>query len=80
MAAVRGALESMRRFVGEVHGGVLKGVDGRAMTDIVNIGIGGSDLGPRMLVRAMRKFAKPGLGLHFVSTSTRPTSMRRSRV
>jgi len=67
MPAVRGALESMRRFVGEVHGGVLKGGDGRTITDIVNIGIGGSDLGPRMLVRAMRKFAKPGLRLHFVS-------------
>ncbi len=67
MPAVRGALESMRRFVGEAHGGVLRGVDGRAITDIVNIGIGGSDLGPRMLVRAMRKVDKPRLRLHFVS-------------
>ncbi len=67
MPAVRGARERMRRFVGEVHGGVLKGADGRAITDVVNIGIGGSDLGPRMLVRAMRKFAKPGPRLHFVS-------------
>jgi glucose-6-phosphate isomerase len=67
MPAVRGARERMRSFVGEVHGGVLKGADGRAITDIVNIGIGGSDLGPRMLVRAMRKFHKPGLRLHFVS-------------
>jgi glucose-6-phosphate isomerase len=67
MPAVRGALESMRRFVGEVHGGVLKGRDGRAITDVVNIGIGGSDLGPRMLARAMRKFRKDGPNLHFVS-------------
>jgi len=67
MPAVRGALESMRRFVGEVHGGVLKGADGRAITDVVSIGIGGSDLGPRMLARAMRKFRKGGPKLHFVS-------------
>jgi glucose-6-phosphate isomerase len=67
MPAVRGAREQMRRFVDEVRSGALKGADGRAMTDIVNIGIGGSDLGPRMLVRAMRKFAKPGPRLHFVS-------------
>lgn len=67
MPAVRGALESMRSFVGEIHGGVLKGRDGRAITDVVNIGIGGSDLGPRMLARAMRKFRKGGPKLHFVS-------------
>src|SRR5204863_3432097 len=47
MPAVRGARERMRRFVDEVQRGVLKGGDGRAITDVVNIGIGGSDLGPR---------------------------------
>jgi len=67
MPAVRGTRERMRRFVDEAHSGALKGADGRAITDIVNIGIGGSDLGPRMLVRAMRKFRKPGLKLHFVT-------------
>jgi len=67
MPAVRGARERMRGFVDEAQRGGLKGGDGRTITDIVNIGIGGSDLGPRMLVRAMRKFAKPGLRLHFVS-------------
>ncbi len=67
MSAVRGARERMRRFVDEMQRGALKGADGRAIADIVNIGIGGSDLGTRMLVRAMRKFRKPGLKLHFVS-------------
>ena len=67
MPAVRGTRERMRRFVDEAHSGALKGADGRAITDIVNIGIGGSDLGPRMLVRAMRKFRKPGLKVHFVT-------------
>ena len=64
---VRGSLARMRRFVDEALQGTLKGADGRAITDIVNIGIGGSDLGPRMLSRALRKFRKPGPRLHFVA-------------
>jgi len=66
MPAVRGARERMRCLVDEMQRGA-QGADGRAITDIVNIGIGGSDLGPRMLVRAMRKFRRPGPRLHFVS-------------
>jgi len=67
MSEVRGTRERMRRFVGEARSGALRGAGGRAITDVVNIGIGGSDLGPRMLTRALRKFHKPGLRLHFVS-------------
>ena len=67
MPAVRSARERMRRFVDEVQRGTLKGSDGRTITDVVNIGIGGSDLGPRMLARAMRKFRKAGPEVHFVS-------------
>jgi len=67
MPAVRGALESMRRFVGEVHGGVLKGADGRAITDVVNIGIGGSDLGPVMAYEALRHYSDRGMTFRFVS-------------
>jgi glucose-6-phosphate isomerase len=57
---VRDTLERMRRFVGELRG------DSR-ITDVVNIGIGGSDLGPRMLTRALRRLRKSGPSLHFVS-------------
>jgi len=64
---VRACRERMRRFVQEAQHGALKGADGRAVTDIVNIGIGGSDLGPRMLSHALRKFRKPGPRLHFVA-------------
>jgi glucose-6-phosphate isomerase len=64
---VHAALDRMRRFVDEAMLGVLKGADGRPITDIVNIGIGGSDLGPRMLSRALRRFRKPGPRLHFVA-------------
>ena len=60
MAEVRSARERMHRFVDEVHN------DNR-ITDVVNIGIGGSDLGPRMLTRALRAFHRPGPRLHFVS-------------
>jgi len=67
MPAVRAARERMRRFVDEAHRGALTGATGRRITDIVNIGIGGSDLGPRMLVRALRRFHRGGLRLHFVA-------------
>jgi glucose-6-phosphate isomerase len=60
MAEVRGAREHLRRFAGELQGAGL-------ITDVVNIGIGGSDLGPRMLTRALRAFHRPGPRLHFVS-------------
>jgi len=69
MPAVRASRELMRRFVDEAQRGALRGADGRPITDIVNIGIGGSDLGPRMLARALRKFRKPGPRLHFVANT-----------
>ncbi len=66
-AQVPAWIDQMRRFVDEAQRGALKGVGGLPITDIVNIGIGGSDLGPRMLARALRKFRKPGPRLHFVA-------------
>jgi len=66
MTEVRATRERLRRFVGKAYGGALRGASGRAITDVVNIGIGGSDLGPRMLTRALRRFHKPGPRLHFV--------------
>jgi glucose-6-phosphate isomerase len=68
MPLVRGAREQMRRFVDEAHGGALAGATGRRITDVVNIGIGGSDLGPRMATRALRRFrAASSPRLHFVA-------------
>ncbi len=69
MPAVRAVRVRMRRFVDEAHRGALRGADGRAITDIVNIGIGGSDLGPRLLVRALRSVRSAGPRLHFVANS-----------
>src|SRR5882672_6012305 len=57
---VRETRERMRRFVAEVR-------DRGRITDVVNIGIGGSDLGPRMLTRALRAFHRAGPRVHFVS-------------
>jgi len=58
--------ESMKKFVDSVISGDKKGFTGKAFTDVVNIGIGGSDLGPAMVVEAL-KFYKNHLKTHFVS-------------
>ena len=50
-----------------VRSGAWKGYCGEAITDVVNIGIGGSDLGPVMVTEALKPYVKPGLHVHFVS-------------
>ncbi|MDX2052450.1 MAG: glucose-6-phosphate isomerase [Polyangiaceae bacterium] len=67
MPEVRRVLAKMRRFSDAVRGGAFKGFTGRRITDIVNIGIGGSDLGPLMVTEALRPYWQPGLNAHFVS-------------
>ena len=56
----------IKAFTNEIVNGVRKGYTGKAFTDIVNIGIGGSDLGPAMVVEALQ-FYKNHLNVHFVS-------------
>ena len=60
-------LSRMRRFCDAVRGGKRKGFSGRAFTDVVNIGIGGSDLGPALATEALAPYACPQLQSHFVS-------------
>jgi glucose-6-phosphate isomerase len=67
MPDVRRVLEQMRRFAAAVRDGAWVGQTGRAITDVVNIGIGGSDLGPLMVTEALRPYWKDGLRVHFVS-------------
>lgn len=67
VAEVRGVLDRVRRFTDMVRGGSWKGYRGQAITDIVNIGIGGSDLGPRMVCDALAAIGHPRLSMHFVS-------------
>lgn len=60
-------LERLTRFVEQVQEGEICGQAGDAFTDVVNIGIGGSDLGPVMAARALRQFWQPGMRFHSVS-------------
>lgn len=66
MPAVNAVLEHMKAFSEAVIGGSWKGYTGKPITDIVNIGIGGSDLGPVMVTEALKPY-KNQLTLHFVS-------------
>jgi glucose-6-phosphate isomerase len=66
MPAVNAVLEKIKSFTERVIGGEWKGYTGKAITDIVNIGIGGSDLGPYMVTEALSPY-KNHLNLHFVS-------------
>jgi glucose-6-phosphate isomerase len=67
MPEVSGALARMRAFSDAVRSGDWRGGTGELVTDVVNIGIGGSDLGPRMVTRALRAFCEPRPRLHFVA-------------
>lgn len=67
MPEVNKVLESMKRFCNAVHRGQHTGYTGKKITDIVNIGIGGSDLGPVMVTEALKPYTVPGIRAHFVS-------------
>ncbi|MDN7133902.1 glucose-6-phosphate isomerase [Halomonas sp. MC140] len=59
--------EQIKQFSETVRSGEWKGYSGRPIKDVVNIGIGGSDLGPNMAVRALLKYRHPEMHFHFVS-------------
>ena len=67
MPQVNAVLAKMRKFSDAVRTGEWKGYTGQAITDVVNIGIGGSDLGPKMVTEALKPYAQAGLHTHFVS-------------
>ncbi|MDP8568497.1 glucose-6-phosphate isomerase [Methylophilus aquaticus] len=67
MPEVNAVLAQMRSFTEQVRGGQWAGYTGKRITDIVNIGIGGSDLGPVMACDALKPYASPDLKAHFVS-------------
>ncbi|TFW16611.1 glucose-6-phosphate isomerase [Massilia arenosa] len=66
-ADVHGVLDRIRTFSDAVRSGAWLGHSGKPITDVVNIGIGGSDLGPKMVCLALRQYAHPRLTMHFVS-------------
>ena len=67
MPGVNKVLAHMREFSNKVRSGAWKGYTGKPITDIVNIGIGGSDLGPVMATEALKPYAAEHLKMHFVS-------------
>ncbi|HUE84819.1 MAG TPA: glucose-6-phosphate isomerase [Vicinamibacterales bacterium] len=67
MPAVKAALDHMRTFSERVRNGGAAGFSGLRITDVVNIGIGGSDLGPAMVTGALAPYAREGPRMHFVS-------------
>ena len=67
MPKVNRVLDKMAAFSQAVREGEWLGYTGKPISDIVNIGIGGSDLGPVMVTEALKHYAKPGLKAHFVS-------------
>ncbi|KAK9952682.1 hypothetical protein ABG768_018492 [Culter alburnus] len=67
MPEVNRVLEQMKGFCHKVRSGEWKGFSGKAITDVVNIGIGGSDLGPLMVTEALKPYSKGGPNVWFVS-------------
>ena len=67
MPDVNRVLEQMKSFSESIISGSWKGYNGKSITDIVNIGIGGSDLGPLMVTEALKHYQKENIRLHFVS-------------
>ena len=67
MPSINIVLSQMRKFSDNVRNGQWLGYSGKRITDIVNIGIGGSDLGPVMVCTALKSYAKKDLDVHFVS-------------
>lgn len=67
MPDVNRVLEKIRGFSTKVRSGAWHGATGKGITDVVNIGIGGSDLGPRMVTKALTPYTRPDLRVHFIS-------------
>lgn len=64
---VAAVLAQMRNFCAAIHNGDWRGATGERITDVVNIGIGGSDLGPRMATQALNAHAVADLDVHYVA-------------
>jgi glucose-6-phosphate isomerase len=67
MPEVNAVLAQMKIFSNSVSTGNWRGYTGKKIENIVNIGIGGSDLGPRMVTECLKPYARPGLSVHFIS-------------
>ena len=66
-AEVQDVLQQMKSFCEKLHSGDWKGYTGKRISSVVNIGIGGSHLGPQMVVEALKSYQKEGIEVHFIS-------------
>ena len=67
MPEVRGVLKAIEAYTNDVRNGTIRGHGGEQFTDVVNIGIGGSDLGPAMVTLALEPYTRADLSAHYVS-------------
>ena len=67
MPKINRVLAQVRYFTERIRGGHLRGYSGHLITDVINIGIGGSDLGPHVVCDSMKPYAQRGMNVHFVS-------------
>ncbi len=67
MSSIKIEREKMRSMVDQLHAGQLKGHTGEKITDVVNIGIGGSHIGPLMTTKALTEYQTSDLNIHFIS-------------
>ncbi|GAA0416853.1 glucose-6-phosphate isomerase [Cocleimonas flava] len=67
MPKINATIDKMEVFANKIRKGTWKGFSNRTITDIVNIGIGGSDLGPKMVYNALKPYHHKNLTVHFVS-------------
>ncbi len=65
---IQSVLLQMQDFSIKIHNGSHTGFSGKKITDIVNIGIGGSDLGPVLVCQALKPYRKNNLNIHFISS------------
>lgn len=68
VADVHAELVKMRDFIKRLDSGALTGYSGKPFTDVINVGVGGSDLGGVMVTQALKPYLKPSVTVHFVST------------
>ncbi len=67
MPQILAVLDKMKKFCEDVHSGNFRGATGKKLKNIVNIGIGGSDLGPYMVTQALKKYWVDGINSYFIS-------------
>ncbi|MCC9167637.1 glucose-6-phosphate isomerase [Pontibacter harenae] len=67
LAEVRDVQQQMKSFCNKLHSGEWQGYTGKKITSVVNIGIGGSHLGPQMIYEALKSYKVPGIEVYFIS-------------